>query len=46
MNFTIELLGSAFRMGLVGMSGVFMGMGIIYLASTLLHKGFPENKND
>lgn len=46
MNFTTELLGSALQMGFIGMAGVFIGMSVIYIASMILHRSFPENTDE
>lgn len=41
---TTEFLPQALEMTVVGMGGIFLAMGVIYLASIALEKIFPENK--
>ncbi|UUX33204.1 OadG-related small transporter subunit [Fundicoccus culcitae] len=43
--FSTEFLPEALRMTVVGMGGIFIAMGIIYVASLALLKFFPEDKN-
>lgn len=42
--FSVELIPEALRMSAIGMGGIFLAMGIIYVASIGLSKMFPENK--
>lgn len=41
-----EFLPQALEMTVVGMGGIFIAMGVIYVASLALEKFFPENKED
>lgn len=38
----MENLQGAFEIMVIGMSGIFIALGIIYLASTALLKNFPK----
>lgn len=42
IEFTTELLPQAFQMMVKGMVGIFIVLGIIYLAIVVLHKLFPR----
>lgn len=43
---TFELVPEALRMSAIGMGGIFLAMGVIYLASIGLSKLFPEDKEN
>lgn len=44
MNLNIDLIMEALQIMVVGMGGIFAVLSIIYLASVLLLKVFPEGK--
>ncbi|QIK56936.1 hypothetical protein G7059_03250 [Erysipelothrix sp. HDW6A] len=44
MNLNMDLIMEALQIMVVGMGGIFAVLSIIYLASVLLLKVFPEGK--
>lgn len=44
MNFDTQVIMQALEIMVIGMSGIFAALFIIYLVSVVLLKVFPENK--
>lgn len=46
IQFDMSTIMKALEIGVVGMAGIFLAMGIIYVVSILLVKMFPQKEDE